>query len=213
MKGEGCVVKLIAKGLFFFIVGIGASSLHARVYKVKESSADLFRIPTFVMDKLVTKSDRVVDRFYYAAPIVEIIDSKNQEVLKKMELPDGGGGLDLSDIIPSSGLEFFFVRFSFDFPSSYTESMRVFFQNHYAPTMISGLQFGSECDRIYEFSKSFKKGGRFSSTGIEVSGSFFRYLYTLGGDWFFAFDFDGETYVSMVRLLDSRFQPKRCEAR
>jgi hypothetical protein len=163
------------------------------------------RIPTQVFDKLVLEAKR----FYYATPIIEISfpDLKKVEV----ELPEGGGVFDFSQYIDFSKHHLFSLKFRFDFPLDYTKSIRVFFVSHYKPVSSSGLVFGAQCNKAYELSRSFREGGKFLKEGVELSALSFRYLNTIGGDWYFAFESDGETYVSMVRFLDKRADLAKCE--
>jgi hypothetical protein len=162
------------------------------------------RIPTRVFNKLVLEANR----FYYATPTIEI----SLPDLKKLEfeLPEGGGEFDFSQHIDFGQHQMFSLKFKFDFHADYTKNIRVFFVSRYKPVSSSGLVFGAKCSTVYELSRNFREGGRFLKGGLELSVMSFRYLNTIGGDWYFAFESEGETYVSMVRFLDKRSDLVMC---
>jgi hypothetical protein len=163
------------------------------------------RVPTQVFNKLVLQADR----FYYAPLKIEIELPSSHYLI--IELPEGGGELDLASYLKENGVDFFKIRFKFDFPQEYQKSVRVFYIPRYKPISFAGLRFGAQCRKAYELSGHFKEGGRFSTKGLELSGALFRFLNTIGGDWYFAFESEGETYVSMVRVVDSRARLSLCE--
>lgn len=164
------------------------------------------RIPTAIFDQLVGSRDR----FYYGSPTVEVSFAKGPP--QSIKLPEGGGVFDFAEILTSKKELFLTVRFKFDGLPESLESLQVFFVGRYKPLKISGLQFGASCSNAYDLSRHFKPGGRFFSSGIELSGLPYRYANTMGGDWYFAWQSEGETYVSLIRVVDSRAsQLEKCE--
>jgi len=163
------------------------------------------RVPIQVFNKLILEANQ----FYYAAPQIHISLPNNHDI--KIELPEGGGELDLVNHLNEAGLNFFKIHFKFDFPQEYKKSIRVFYIPLYKPSSYAGLRFGAECRKAYELSRHFRENGIFSSNGIELSGATYRFLNTIGGDWYFAFESGGETYISMVRVVDSRAKLEPCE--
>jgi len=163
------------------------------------------RVPTKILDKLVNQAPR----FFYATPKVEV--SFLEGTTKSILLSEGGGEFDFSKEVNFGKHQFFRLKFLFDHSPEYTKSIRVFYISHFKPVSSSGLVFGADCNTAYELSRHFRESGRFFKEGIELSAVPFRYLNTVGGDWYFAFESDGETYISMVRVTDSKANIVRCK--
>ena len=189
--------------ILFMILGASMSLSGAQI-----------KIPATVFDKLVQSSaldGKAAPRFFYAPLSIKLqmVESGDTDIV--IPLPEGGGDIDLPTYIPQKKEAYFFkVKFDFLIQDKDQKTMRAFFINQTAPETVAGIRFGADCGVVLDLSSAFRPSGSLTSQGIEVTQNQKRYMQTLGGDFFFAWESDGETYVTRVRFYDSTKEKRTC---
>lgn len=163
------------------------------------------QIPSLVFDKILFKDspdkNLVVSRFFYA-PLsikVEFVDFNQTPV--EIKLPEGGGDVNLLDYLPKKNEPYFFkLKFNFFVEEQDLKTVRAYFVNYTNPQVSAGLRFGANCNTIIDLSSLFRSGGMAVTSGIEMTTNQNRFLHTIGGDFIFAWESRGETYLSRVHF-------------
>jgi hypothetical protein len=156
------------------------------------ASADFDRVHQKVMDLLLQGRDK----FYYAKLDIQVSGSSPQVI----HLPEGGGSLDLFQIMSTGE-----YRLGFVLPSFYedVQNLRVFYLARYRPEKVRDFQFGSSCFQLLELTEFAKKhllvdSGR--SLGLVLNREAVKNLLAVAGDWYISFESLGDLYLTKVSL-------------
>lgn len=171
------------------------------------------RIPSKIFDQLLQSSaikEGQLDRFYFAPISVELIPVEQLGEPVRIDLSEGGGLVALEQHLRIDKWPFFNLKFSFRGEEADLKTLRVFFLGSYEPQESGSNKFGSTCGVALDLSKAFRPGGAFYSNGLELSTAQFRYLHTIGGEFYFAWESGVDTFVSRVKFEDSRAKLKEC---
>ncbi len=136
---------------------------------------------------------------------------KNSGIVKdeavKIELPKGGGEVDLAQFITDEKGSFYV---GFEFPE-FTDStaQKVLFLSKGRKRRIDDKVIGAGCNQFLDITTSFMKA--MTKEGLKVNTTRERYTTVLGGIFFFAAQKAGNIYVSQVTFKDSKHQNLFCE--
>lgn len=125
----------------------------------------------------------------------------------KIELPKGGGEIDLAQFITDEKGSFYV---GFEFPE-FTESteQKVLFLSHTRKRRIDDKVLGAGCNQILDITTSFMKA--MTKEGLKVNTTRERYTTVLGGTFFFSAKKAGSIYIAQVTFKDSKHQNLFCE--
>ncbi|MDG0815609.1 hypothetical protein [Bdellovibrio svalbardensis] len=136
---------------------------------------------------------------------------KNADIVKgeaiKIELPKGGGEIDLAQFISDQKGSFYV---GFEFPE-FTEStaQKVLFLSKGRKRRIDDKVIGAGCNQVLDITASFMKA--MSKEGLKVNTTRERYTSVLAGTFFIAAQKAGNIYISQVTFKDSKHQNLFCE--
>lgn len=164
------------------------------------------QVPSLIFDKILFKDspdvNLKINRFFYAPLTIKIEFKDINQTPIEIKLPEGGGDVNLLDYLPKSHTPYFFtLKFNFFVSDQDLKSMRAYFVNYTSPQIFAGLRFGANCNTIMDMSSTFRSGGMAVTRGIEMTTNQNRFLNTIGGDFIFAWESRGETYLSRVHFV------------
>ncbi len=199
-------MKARAKYIFLILMGL---PLGAR------PAATLPMAPSRLLELLLTRPENNKNtRVYYSHLVLLLKDQSNQALKQnsfKIRLPEGGGVIDFENHVKNNPRGVFNLQIKTPALLENQSSLRVYFLPRVKPISLESLTFGSSCKHFYNVSGVFKPEGHLmSKNGIELSSIDFRYLHTMGGDFYFAWDVGSDTFMSWVRFEDSRFKGEYC---
>lgn len=130
----------------------------------------------------------------------------NGEVVK-IELPKGGGDIDLSQYLTGNNGSFY-VGFEFpDFVES--TAQRVLFVSHARKRKLDDQIYGAGCNQILDITNKYMLAMK--GEGLKVNTTRERHLSTIGGTFLFSAQKAGSTSVAQVTFKDSKHQNLFCE--
>lgn len=136
---------------------------------------------------------------------------KNDDIVKgeavKINLPKGGGEIDLAQYITTNKGSFYV---GFDFPQfAESTAQKVVFLSKARKRRIDDKVLGAGCNQFLDITTTYTK--EMAKAGLKVNTVRERYITVLGGTFFFSAQKAGTTYVSQVTFKDSRYQNLFCE--
>ena len=196
--------------------------------KIREQGGD-FSIPSVAWDLLLVDSaevakekervkktadegtDFTASTFSYETVRV-ILEEKNQGVLKekelRLDLPEGGGEIDLADWVtgqPGS----FFVRFEIETDKEGVSDTKSLFYSRTRKRRVGNDFIGTGCQKILDLSKYLAKQSE--KKGFTVNTTRNYHTTVLGGHFLFSWMKNGNRKVSRVTFIDSRNPALFCE--
>ncbi|MGE5085972.1 MAG: hypothetical protein ACM3MG_06685 [Bacillota bacterium] len=125
----------------------------------------------------------------------------------KIELPKGGGDIDLSQYLTGNNGSFY-VGFEFpDFVES--TAQRVLFVSHARKRKIDDQVYGAGCNQILDITNKFMLAMK--GEGLKVNTTRERHLSTIGGTFLFSAQKAGSILVAQVSFKDPKHQSLFCE--
>lgn len=125
----------------------------------------------------------------------------------KIQLPKGGGAIDLSRFITSQKGSFYV---GFDFPAfEGATGKKVLFVSKARKRRIGEQIFGAGCNQFFDISEKFFK--EMKKEGLKVNTTQERYLSVLGGTYFFAAQNGNDIRLAQVTFTNSQYKPLFCE--
>lgn len=140
-----------------------------------------------------------------------ILAQKNPGIIKgevvKIELPKGGGNIDLSQFVTGKKGSFYV---GFDFPQfEGASAKKIVFVSGTKKRKIGGQIFGSGCNQYFDISDKFLK--EMKGEGLKVNTTQERYLSVMGGTFLFSAKKDNEVHLAQVTFKNSLFPSLFCE--
>lgn len=147
----------------------------------------------------------------FSEVIVYLVE-KNAGVVEgealKLQLPRGGGTVDLSRFITGRGT--FYVGFEFPEFTDAT-AKRVLFVSKARKRRIGSEVFGAGCNQFFDITDEFLK--KMHGEGIKVNTTQDRYLSVLGGSFLFSAEKGSDVHLAQVRFVNSQYPQFFCEER
>lgn len=145
------------------------------------------------------------------APVTVFLVQKNEGIVNneaiKIELPKGGGDIDLSQYLTGNNGSFY-VGFEFpDFVES--TAQRVLFVSHARKRKLDDQIYGAGCNQILDITNKYMLAMK--GEGLKVNTTRERHLSTIGGTFLFSAQKAGSTLVAQVTFKDSKHQNLFCE--
>jgi hypothetical protein len=136
---------------------------------------------------------------------------KNDGVLKetsyKIQLPRGGGEIDLADYMGNQAGSFYV---GFEFPEfEDVVDKKVLFVSHARKRKVDGDVLGAGCNQFFDISKKFNKA--MQGEGIKSNTTRERHATLLGGSFLVSAKKNASTYVTQVTFKDSKHPYLFCE--
>ena len=136
---------------------------------------------------------------------------KNPEVVigsaVKIELPKGGGKIDLADYISEVSGSFYF---RIEYPAfTGSTAQKVIFQSKTRKRRLDEKVWGAGCDQILDITSLFLK--TMSKDGLKVNSNRQRHVTVLGGTFFLSAETESGFSVAQVTIQDTRHQNLFCE--
>lgn len=123
-----------------------------------------------------------------------------------VNLPSGGGLIDLSDFIVGNKGSFR-IRFALGDKDS-VSGLRVFFLPHSKKRKIKSEVFGSGCGEFADITDFFKS--HFLTEGLKLNATDQRYLSVIAGTFYLYWFQDGELHLGSVTFEDTRYLSLQC---
>lgn len=124
----------------------------------------------------------------------------------KLELPKGGGKIDLSRFITNQKGSFYV---GFEFPAfEEAKDKKVLFVSGSRKRKIGGQVFGAGCNQFFDITDRFFK--EMKTSGLKVNTTQERYLSVLGGTFLFAAQNDKDVHLAQVTFKSSQYSPLFC---
>lgn len=127
----------------------------------------------------------------------------------RFALPQGGGSIDLADVV-NEGKGVFYLDFDFsDLTPEQKERIKVYFVSNAKRFEVHSQVFGAGCGKFFDITSFFHKSIRVK--GFELAAADFRYLGQLLGSFFFTFAEPDALFVGSTSFIDSRYQDSHCQ--
>lgn len=145
------------------------------------------------------------------APVTVYLVEKNEGIVKgeavKIELPKGGGDIDLSRYVTGNNGSFYV---GFDFPEfADSTAQKVLFVSQARKRKIDDKVFGAGCNQILDITNKYMLAMK--AEGLKVNTTRERHLSTLGGTFLFSAQKAGSVFVAQVSFKDSQYKNLFCE--
>jgi hypothetical protein len=143
--------------------------------------------------------------------VVVLFSQKNDGVLKdsayKIQLPRGGGEIDLADYVGEQPGTFFV---GFEFPEfEDVAEKKVLFISHARKRRVDDQVLGGGCNTFFDISKAFNK--EMLADGVKVNTTRDRHTTLLGGTFLVSAQKNGSIYTTQVTFTDSKHKQLLCE--
>jgi hypothetical protein len=126
----------------------------------------------------------------------------------KIELPKGGGKIDLADYISDASGSFYF---RIEYPAfEKSTAQKVIFQSKARKRRLEEKVWGAGCNQILDITNLFLK--TMSKDGLKVNSNRQRHISVLGGTFFLSAETEGGFSVAQVTIQDTKHQNLFCEA-
>ncbi len=145
------------------------------------------------------------------SPVTVILKEHNEDVLThseiRIELPRGGGKIDLSKYLGSRPGSFFV---KFEWPE-WTEpgDLKSFYVSQARKRKIDGDVYGVGCNKYLEITGLISKGNE--KTGLKVNTTRDRHITTIGGHFVFSNKKGRQIFMTQVTFSDSKNSGLFCE--
>lgn len=192
--------------------------------KIEELAEDI-KIPAKAWDQLEFKttadhgspeahgegSAKTPAKTFSFADVVVWLVQKNEGVLEgeavKIQLPKGGGKIDLSRYVTSQPGSFYV---GFEFPKFETATAKkVLFVSRARKRKIGGKVFGDGCNTVLDITGRFLK--EMQGEGLKVNTTQERYLSVLGGTFLFSAQNGTDILLAQVTFVNPQFPHLFCE--
>ncbi|MFM6929990.1 MAG: hypothetical protein ACKOX6_16080 [Bdellovibrio sp.] len=145
------------------------------------------------------------------AAVKVFLVQKNEGIVNgeaiKIELPKGGGDIDLSQYLTGNNGSFY-VGFEFpDFVES--TAQKVLFVSRARKRKIDDQVYGAGCNQILDITNKYMLAMK--GEGLKVNTTRERHLSTIGGTFLFSAQKAGSTLVAQVSFKDPKHQSLFCE--
>lgn len=140
------------------------------------------------------------------------LTEKNDRILRtpsyRLELPSGGGEVDLANYVTGSAGSFFV---GFDLPAEFQEgkNFHVFYVSTARKRRIDDRVFGGGCTQYFDITKKFIE--MMKNEGLKVNTTRERDVTVLAGHYIFSVMKDDQIYISQVTITDSQHKNLLCE--
>lgn len=190
---------------------------HPEVVKTDSLPAD-FKIPARVWDLIENReSAKTADGastpgiFYSSAKL--FLTEKNQKILRNpsfvLELPRGGGIVDLADYLSGEQGSFYV---GFELPEEFQDgqNFRVIYISQARKRKLGDRIFGAGCNQYVDITPKFLE--MMKGEGLKVNTTRQRHVTVLAGHFIFSVMKENRIYITQVTITDSRNKNLLCEA-
>lgn len=210
---------LLVTSLIFFGCTESSSFRTSHFVSVKiDAMPRDFKIPAKIWDliEMVPQEKSkaaIVSRDIFYSAIKVFLTEKNKNILKSpgyvIDLPRGGGGIDLAHYLTGDSGTFFV---GFELPEEFNEekSIKVIYLSHARKRKIDDSIFGSGCNQYFDITKKFLR--MMKTEGIKANTTRQRHLSLLAGHYIFSIVKDSQVFLTQVSIEDSRYKNLICEA-
>lgn len=190
---------------------------HAQQVKIEDLPAD-FKIPANIWDLVEKTGDEKTTAeasnagiFYSSAKL--FLTEKNPNILQspayEIELPRGGGTIDLASYLSSEQGSFYV---GFDLPEEFQTgtNFKAIYVSGARKRKLDERVFGAGCNRYFEITPMFLQ--MMKTEGIKVNTTRQRHVTVLAGHYIFSVMKDNRIYITQVTITDSRYKNLLYEA-
>ncbi len=214
-------MKKIVQALFFWMfLFLGACKgdpgYHVAEYQeVKyEDVPDDIKIPSKAWDLLEFKQnseEASATKNLIFSEVSVFLVQKNPGVVEgeavRIDMPKGGGNIDLSRYITNQRGSFYV---GFEFPAfAEAKNKKVLFVSGTRKRKIEGKIFGAGCNQFFDITDHFFK--EMKGEGIKVNTTQERYLSVIGGTFLFSAQKDNDVLIAQVTFKNPQFSALFCE--
>ncbi len=183
-------------------------------YKIEIVPRD-FKIPkkifSIIEDQIYEESKNLTPVYIYT-PLEAILFSEADDVLSqkaiKIKLPNGGGSIDLKELVIGEGS--FFLSFPQGQFLSLPPLVNLFYISNISKKEIDQEVFGLGCGAFVDLSPQFEKLQKIDYLKLNTNQK--RYVYSTAGYYIFVFREKNKVYLSHLQITDSRYEDIMCSS-
>ncbi len=190
---------------------------NAEQVKIEELPSD-FKMPAAIWDLVEKSSDAKATAeasnagiFYSTAKV--FLTEKNPNILRRpgfeIELPRGGGGIDLANYLTGDQGSFY-VGFELPEEIAAGTNFKAIYISDARKRKLDERIFGAGCNQYFEITPKFLL--MMKGEGIKANTTRQRHVTVLAGRYIFSAMKDNRIYITQVTLTDSRYRNLLCEA-
>lgn len=198
----------------------------AQMLKIEDLPTD-FKMPAKIWDLVEKTGDEKAEKsekgekgtpeagsagiFYSTAKV--FLTEKNEKILQtpayEIELPRGGGGIDLATYLTSNQGTFYV---GFELPEEFQtgKNFKAFYISQARKRKLEDRVFGAGCNQYFEITPKFLE--MMKTEGIKANTTRQRHVTVLAGHYIFSVMKDNRIYITQVTITDSRYKNLLCEA-
>jgi hypothetical protein len=141
------------------------------------------------------------------------LTEKNSKILQspayEIELPRGGGSIDLANYLTGESGTFFL---GFELPEEFKDgkNLKVLYISQARKRRIDDRVFGAGCNQYFDITLKFQE--MMKSEGIKVNTTRNRHITVLAGHYIFSVIKDNQILITQVTITDSKNKNLLCEA-
>lgn len=182
------------------------------VIKINKAPED-FKIPKYILDNVEQKlQDEGVKSapVYISIPLTVRLMATSDQVLThqylEINLDNGGGQIDLKDIITGQGT--FALSFPLDQFKEQYQIQNLYYISDVPQKNIDSEKFGIGCDSMIDLSTKIKKLEK--NDFLKLNTTDLRYFYVVSGYYVFILKNKNQIYLTHVHITDSRYTDLTC---
>lgn len=190
---------------------------HAESVKMDELPAD-FKIPAKIweiIEKTGTEKpgESASNSGIFYSEVKLYLTEKNTDVLKSpayvIELPRGGGTIDLSQYLTGNQGSFYV---GFELPAEFQEgtNFKAIYVSQARKRRLDNRVYGAGCNQFFEITPKFTE--MMKTEGIKANTTRQRHVTLLAGHYIFSVMKENRIYLTQVTLTDSADKNLLCEA-
>ena len=185
--------------------------------KIDELPAD-FKMPAKVWELIEKDPEQkpgaeALGLGIFYASIQVFLTEKNERVLKApatvIELPRGGGSIDLAEYTTGDAGTFFV---GFELPEEFKEgkNFKALYVSQGRKRKIENRVFGAGCNQFFDITKKFTE--MMANEGIKANTTRQRHVTLLAGHYIFSIIKETRIFITQVTITDSKNKNLLCEA-
>lgn len=181
----------------------------------KDELAKDFKIPSKILDSIdqsILTELKSVRPVYIFSPIEVILESEDKKMIKnggvKIEFPNGGGQLNLSDYIYGQGT--FSIKFNKKIFEKNPELIHLYYISDSPVKSIDGEKYGLGCGKMVDLKPKYDVF--ISDTGLVLNTTHERHLSVLAGYYVFIFKNKNQVWLTHLHITDKNFTESLCSS-
>ncbi|MBC7370342.1 MAG: hypothetical protein H7326_02185 [Bdellovibrionaceae bacterium] len=218
---------MIPRGIGFVLLVLGTLTACTKPFSFRTESAQTVKIDELPADfKMPAKVWEIVEKDPEQKPGAEVVSpgifyasiqvfltEKNDHVLKSpayvIDLPRGGGSIDLSNYTTADAGSFFV---GFQLPEEFKEgkNFKALYVSQGRKRKLDNRVYGSGCSQYFDITKKFTE--MMKTEGIMANTTRQRHVTLLAGHYIFSIIKDTQIFITQVTITDSKNKNLLCEA-